>query len=190
MGNIKEQVEHKLRIDTALLIAEEFKDEIPTGKINDERRRDEFEREYDRLVLRCGAGAMENLFSLYLLEQYFEEGDETPPSLNLTIHHNTAEIIARLTEKGWANVYLSKKVIPIFMTNKTDKDLVLVDHGIFSTKMFIGPLNNRWLKKRVQKRERLIQNSTLVDPDVIRHVFAKIDEKWKDTPSEKTDGEG
>lgn len=154
-------------------------------EIKDSKKRSEFHNDYKRLVGRCGQAAMLSLVNLYLIEQEIEKnkGAKTFPKIEILGYNNTSEIIARFVENGWAEYYLSEK--PVFPTaiaylEPGNPAIITSYHNpgyiIFKEKLKGGIPNV--FAPEVNKFERNKKDATLIFPNQIRNVFAKIDSQF------------
>lgn len=159
----------------------------PAAEIKDPVRREEFKKDYERLVGRCGRAAMcANLF-LYLIEQETQRtgGRLKTPKLVFLGHNNTAEVIARFVENGWADYYLLSGPINPFLVTQDE-------NGNTTSFMSFSADTVTLIAKKGGIPKILAPTSTYLDhireegqpitPDKIREVFAQIDAQYNSSP--------
>lgn len=112
------------------------------------------------------------------MEQALETDAQVEATRKLLICNNTAEIIARFSEKGWADVYLSEVSTSIYQVVETESHTMIEEHEPLVNKSFTAKKGNWFVRRRAKKRAKEFQNATFIDPTKIRLVFAEIDRQF------------
>src|SRR3990167_11094051 len=92
------------------------------SEISDYRKRQEFLKDYKRLLPMCGYAAMDAIFDLYMLEQK-AEGKKPFSKGKVFIYNNTAKILARFAEDGLIDIYLTKEPISSILIQTGDQEI-------------------------------------------------------------------
>lgn len=152
-------------------------------EIKDPEKRREFHEDYQRLVGRCGRKVMSSVLNLYLIEQMIQDIKETKIPHKITIfgHNNTSQIITRLVEEGYADYYFSEKPLSptaIFFNEDGKPILTASFHSDFIR--YKGKRDGlpKVLTPEVKRIQSLKENATLIPPEQIRSVFAKINAQY------------
>jgi hypothetical protein len=165
------------------LCSNSIQETLPLNEIQDEERRREFLKEYDRLAFRCGHNAMTATLGLYILEQQVEGNIiKKQPNISITVQKNTSEVIARLVEKGIADCYLTQEQSSPSIVLSNEKD-VPVFIASFRPETIRVMTKEKGLPKLLTSEARNVssvqQRATLIAPDDIRSVFSKIDAQYE-----------
>ncbi|MFH1971802.1 MAG: hypothetical protein ABIJ05_05520 [Patescibacteria group bacterium] len=154
-------------------------------EIRDPSKRQEFKDEYKRLIGQCTESAIFSTIPLYLLEQELQDKNakETFPKVDIVVHNNTSKIIIRLVEEGFADCYLSNKrfLMPTISLSDKDDKPILFSWFLNDRFKYVGKKDGlpKLFRRDVEKIKSIKEKATLIPPEKIKDVFAKIDAKHK-----------